>query len=291
MSGLRWRLRQENPMKAARELSRPAALAAGLAIASPAQAANGWLSSPCAFPTTDGALLLALLAGAAAASAIAALVFRHRARSLAKQSLRHATRLDMLATIEANHRALAAIEPQACVIWSDGHPRIALYTLQSPLGVPAKLAQLLRFGSWLHPDDAGRAAASLGRLQTHGEAFISNASTLEGHVIELAGAVCGAETVLRIRPFSPVNKELVRLISENKHLRQSVHDRESVLDSLPVPVWLRDAKGTLSWVNTAYVAAIGAASKEEALNKQIELFETRQRAELLRLGQSKKPGR
>jgi signal transduction histidine kinase len=266
-------------------------LAASLAIASPVHAANGWLPSPATLVSADGALLLAVLAGAATASGIAAFLFRQRARSMAKQALRHATRVDLLATIEANYRALAAIEPQACVIWSDAHPRLALYTLQSSLGVPAKLAQLLRFGSWLHPDDAGRVAGSLGRLQARGEAFVSNASTLEGHVIELAGAVCGAETVLRVRPFSPVNKELVRLISENKHLKQSARDRERLLDSMPVPVWLRDAKGTLSWVNTAYAAAIGAGSKEEALEKQIELFETRQRAELLRLSQSKKAGR
>src|SRR5262245_61446277 len=128
-------------MKAARELSWPALLAAGLAIASPAQAAAVWLSSLCTFSSSDGALLLAVLAGAATASLIAALLFRQRARSLAKQALRHATRLDLLATVEANHRALAAVEPQACVIWSDGHPRLALYTVQSSLGVPAKLTQ------------------------------------------------------------------------------------------------------------------------------------------------------
>jgi signal transduction histidine kinase len=278
-------------MKTARELSWPASLAAGLATASPGHAASSSAPPLLTFASTDGTFLLAALAGVAAASAIAALLFRQKVRSLEKQALRQATRLDLLSTVEANHRALAAVEPQACVVWSDGHPRLALYTLQGQLGVPAKLAQLLRFGSWLHPDDAGRASQSLGRLQTRGEAFIANASTLEGHVIELAGAVCGAETVLRIRPFSPLNKEHVRLISENKHLKQAVRDREKVLDSLPVPVWLRDAKGTLSWVNTAYGAAIGAASKEEALEKQIELFETRQRAELLRLCQSKQTGR
>jgi len=287
---------QETPMKAVRELLRPA-FAAGLTIGSlalaaqPARAADGWFASSCAIAEANTALLFAVLAGLAAAFATLALIFRDRARGFAQASLREATRLDTLATVEANYRALASMEPLACVIWSDGHPRLALHTLQSTTGVPAKLPQLLRFASWLHPDDAGRAAASLNRLQTNGEAFVSNASTLDGHVIEIAGAVCGAETVTRIRPFSPVNKELVRLIGENKRLKQAVYEREKLLDSLPMPVWLRDPKSALSWVNTAYVTAAGAASRDDALAKQIELFETRQRAELHRQSQTKKSGR
>ncbi|MBI4723483.1 MAG: PAS-domain containing protein [Rhodomicrobium sp.] len=284
-------------MKASRKSSRSAPAAAGFALAlpflaaTPAEASEGWFTFPCAFAGPDSLLIGAGLIGAAAASAILAFIFREKARALAKQSLRHLARLDALSTVEANFRALVSLEPQACVIWSDGHPRLALHTLQSTLGVPTKLPQILRFGSWLHPDDAGRTAESLTRLQKRGEAFISNASTLEGHVIEVAGAVAGAETILRIRPFSPVNKELVRLIGENKRLKQSLHDRERLLDSLPVPVWLRDAKGALSWVNSAYLSAINANTREETLEKQIELFETRQRSELHRLSHAKKPGR
>ena len=227
------------------------------------------------------ALTLAVLAGLSAAFAIFGLIFRERARIFAQRSLRDTTLLDTLATVEDNYRALASLEPQVCIIWSDGHARLALHTMQSILGVPAKLPLLLRFASWLHPDDAGRVASGVNRLQTRGEGFVSNASTLGGQVVEVAGAVCGTGTVLRIRPFSPVNKELVRLIGENKRLKQAVYERETLLDSLPVPVWLRDAKNALTWVNAAYAAAAGAKNREEALSKQIELFETRQRSDLI----------
>ncbi len=282
-------------MKAVREVMRPA-FAGGFTIASltlaaaPAKAA-GWLASTCTIAEAGTALIFAVLAGLAAAFAILSFIFRERARSFAHQSLRDSTRLDTLATVEDNYRALVSLEPQVCVIWGDSHARLALHTLQSVTGVPAKLPTLLRFASWLHPDDAGRVAASLNRLQTRGEGFVSNASTLGGHVVEVAGAVSGAETVLRIRPFSPVNKELVRLIGENKRLKQAVYEREKLLDSLPVPIWFRDMKSGLNWVNTAYAAAAGAKTKEEALAKQIELFETRQRSELHRLSQAKKQSR
>ena len=201
------------------------------------------------------------------------------------------TRLDTLATVEDNYRALASLEPQVCVIWSDSHARLALHSMHSAAGVPAKLPLLLRFGVLAASRRCGQGGREFSRLQTRGEGFVSNASTLEGHVVEVAGAVCGAETVLRIRPFSPVNKELVRLIGENKRLKQAVYEREKLLDSLPVPVWLRDAKSALNWVNSAYAVAAGAKTKEEALAKQIELFETRQRSELHRLSQAKKQGR
>ncbi len=258
-----------------------------------AASAAGNLSdaSTCAFGNADAALIGAVLAGAAAGCAVLAVIFREKAQWYAKQLLRQKARFDSLSAIENNFRALAALEPQAFVIWTDANPRLALHNLPGPVGVPVKLAQLLRFGAWLHPDDAARSAESLNRLQTQGEGFVSNASTLEGHVIEISGAVSGADTVLRIRPFSPVNKELVRLIGENKRMKQSLQDRESLLDNLPMPVWLRDAKGALTWVNTAYVTAINAKSRDETIEKKIELFETRQRADLLRMSQSKKGGR
>jgi signal transduction histidine kinase len=277
-------------MKAVRRVLRPGVAAWLALLAAPAEAA-GWFSSACTAAEANAALIFAVLAGFTAAFAILALIFRERARGFAHQSLRDSTHLDTLATIEDNYRALASLEPQVCVIWSDAHARLALHTMQSGAGVPGKLPLFLRFSSWLHPDDASRIGASLNRLQTRGEAFVSNASTLEGHVVEVAGAACGAETVLRVRPFSPVNKELVRLIGENKRLKQAVHEREKLLDSLPVPAWLRDAKGALTWVNTAYASAAGAATKEEALAKQIELFETRQRSELHRLSQTRKQDR
>jgi signal transduction histidine kinase len=248
-------------------------------------------TSTCAFGSANALLTGAALAGAAAGCAVLASLFRRKAHRHAQQLLREKARLDTLSTVETNFRALASLEPQAFMIWTDGNPRLALHTLPSAMGVPSKLAQLLRFGAWLHPDDAGKIARSISRLQSHGEAFALDASTVEGHVVEVCGAVSGADVVLRIRPFSRMNKELVRLIGENRRLKQSVQDRENLLDSLPMPVWLRDAKGALTWVNTAYVNAINGESRKETIEKMIELFETRQRSDLLRLSHSKKPGR
>lgn len=180
-------LKREKAMKAMRRVLLPA-LAACLTTAwltlaaAPAEAAS-WLSSACTAAEANVSLIFAVLAGFAAAFAILALIFRERARSFAHQTLSASTHLDTLATVEDNYRALASLEPQACVIWSDAHARLALHTMPAGAGVPGKLPMFLRFGAWLHPDDAGRVAASLAgcrrgarpsfRTQAHSKAMSS----------------------------------------------------------------------------------------------------------------------
>ncbi len=245
----------------------------------------------CSLGGSNSLLVLSLLGGSAIAGALGAVAFRQKARFFSQQLTRQRAKVEEMAQADAAFRALIAIEPQCCVVWNDAAPRLVLHTIDGALGVPHKLTQLLRFGSWLHADDAIRTAASLERLQKTGEPFSSNASTLEGHLVEISGGTAGPDMVVRVRPYSPVNKELVRLIGENKRLRQAVQDRDCLLDNLPSPAWIRDHKGALSWVNGAYVSAVNAGGREEVLRTQMELFETRQRAELSRLSQTKKSGR
>ena len=249
------------------------------------------LLQACPFGGTSGLLVFSVLGGTLLAGGLAALALRQKVQSLSRRLVRERAQLDSLTGAGENLRALVSIEPQCCVAWSEGSPHLMLHTLPAELGVPQKLSQLLRFASWLHPDDAERTAADLDVLQSRGEAFNGNASTLEGHVIEVAGAIAGTDVLLRFRPFSPVNTELVRLIGENKRLRQALRDRDTLLDSLPSPMWIRDPKGPLSWVNEAYVSAVNAKGRDEVIRGQIELFETRQRAELSRLSKLKKSAR
>jgi signal transduction histidine kinase len=236
-------------------------------------------------------LILSALGGTALAGGLAILALQRRVQLLSRRLVRQRAQFDSLAGTDGSLRALISVEPQCCIVWSDGEPELVLHSLPAAFGVPQKLTQLLRFASWLHPEDAARTAADLERLQSRGEPFSSNASTLEGHVIEATGAISGTDVVLRFRPFSPVNNELVRLIGENKRLKQGLQERDRLLDNLPSPVWIRDHKGALSFVNEAYAAAVSVKGPEEVLRGQIELFETRQRNELSRLSKLKKSAR
>src|SRR5579883_2686570 len=206
-----------------------------LALCVHAQAAaaapeNGFIT--CAAITGSNLMLiLAASGGIAIAAGLFGIINREKARRLAAILARNSARLDVLSTAERDFRALASLEPKALVVWDDGEPRLAFHSFQPVHGVPSKLPHLLRFGSWLHLEDAAKIAENVSGLQDRGEAFAANASTLDGNVLEIAGAPFGTGTVLRISLFSPPNKELARLIAENKRLKQSTEDREKLLDS------------------------------------------------------------
>ncbi|HEY4113153.1 MAG TPA: PAS-domain containing protein [Rhizomicrobium sp.] len=48
-------------------------------------------------------------------------------------------------------------------------------------------------------------------------------------------------------------------------------DDHSLLEALPIPVWLRDASLSLVWVNRAYTAAVGATDESAVIGSQIAL--------------------
>src|SRR5262249_48868459 len=50
-----------------------------------------------------------------------------------------------------------------------------------------------------------------------------------------------------------------------------------LLDSMPMPVWLKGLDGRIQWANAAYIAAVEAKSLSEVRERQIELLEQNQR--------------
>src|SRR5262249_32017585 len=160
-------------------------------------------------------------------------------------------------------RALAALEPQVCIVWSDGTARLLLHTLPTTFTAPTKLAQLLRFNCWLNPDDAGELEGHLEHLRATGEPFSLKVSALANHSLEATGAVCDADVVLRFRPLSEIQRELAPLMGENKRLKRVLNDKDNFLDALPIPIWIRDNSGALSWVNQAYATTVNVKGRED----------------------------
>ena len=93
-------------------------------------------ASSCAFASSEALLAGAALAGAAAGCAVLAASFRRKAHGYAKHLIRQKVRLDGLSTVESNFRALASVEPQVLVIWTEGSPRLALHSIPTAVGVP-----------------------------------------------------------------------------------------------------------------------------------------------------------
>jgi signal transduction histidine kinase len=83
--------------------------------------------------------------------------------------------------------------------------------------------------------------------------------------------------MLRFRDVAGHREEIARIQGEHQRLAREVRASRALLDSLPIPVWLRGKDGRITWVNTAYVRAVEARSRAEVQERQIELLEQRQR--------------
>ncbi|MEQ1716871.1 MAG: ATP-binding protein, partial [Hyphomicrobium sp.] len=80
-----------------------------------------------------------------------------------------------------------------------------------------------------------------------------------------------------------------RVLESHQTLARDIRTSRALLDTLPMPAWLRGPDGRIVWVNAAYVSAVEAQSEPEVLEKQIELLESRERravAKVLSQGQN-----
>ncbi|HET9175376.1 MAG TPA: PAS-domain containing protein, partial [Pseudolabrys sp.] len=65
-------------------------------------------------------------------------------------------------------------------------------------------------------------------------------------------------------------------------LLADVETLRALLDSLPVPAWVRDNAGQLTFVNSAYARAVEAQNPDDAVARRLELLDQTVRAEMAR---------
>jgi signal transduction histidine kinase len=176
-------------------------------------------------------------------------------------------------------RTFLASEPQAFVAWSspDGDPDVSASTLL----IDAEGAQrrLLAFGTWLAPKDAQALEAAIDRLRKNGEAFRLPLAGVAGRYYDAEGRAVGGSAVLRIREVSGDRLELISLRERHAETQRMLTGLQALLDAAPAPVWLRDQNGRLSFVNKAYVAAVEAKDKEDAISRGVELLDREARSD------------
>lgn len=169
-------------------------------------------------------------------------------------------------------------EPQILVFWEQGEPlRIVAHTLKGIPGLPDTPERFLRFGIWLEPNSAQTLKTALDALFTAGHAFNIILRTQAGGHVEAEGRTAGGRAVLRLRDVAGHRDELARVLAQHQRLARETRASRTLLDTLPIPVWLRGKDGRITWVNSAYVKAVEAQSRAEVQDKQIELLEQRQR--------------
>ena len=224
--------------------------------------------------------LIALVAGA---GFIAGLFVWHMT-SVARREARYAKAESLqlrrnLAAADAIIRA----EPQVLIFWEQGQAvRIVAHTLSGVPGLPEHHAEILRFGQWLEVSAAGSLKAALDQLFANGKSFNIIMKTVTGGQVEAEGRAAGGRAVLRFKDISGYKLELSNILEQHGVLARDIRASRALLNTLPMPVWLRDRDGRISWVNTSYVTAVEAKSELEVLERQIELLESRQRKSVTR---------
>jgi signal transduction histidine kinase len=220
-------------------------------------------------------VLLATLAGAitfAVLSSIALMRARNRAET------ENAELRGQIAGFKASaERAEALVEgaEQRLVAWGPpGEAPLVAGQLTASVGVPGDRAAFLAFGTWLQPESAARLDRAIERLRESGDAFAITIATVAGSLVEASGRTVGSSAVASFRDLS--GDRLARAEAEARYdlLVAEVETLKATLSAAPMPIWLRDDEGRLTWVNAAYAHAVEAPDPETAVERGLELLDS-----------------
>ena len=170
-------------------------------------------------------------------------------------------------------KALLSSEPQILVEWQAASDQPGIDGDPAIVGASAP-HRVLAFGTWLEAGKAQAMEHAVDALRTRGEGFAMTLTTLSGHPIEAQGRAIGGRAVLRLKDASGIKRDLADLLSRHEALRSKVASLNMLVETLPSPVWTRDAAGQLDFVNSAYARAVEAKDADDAVARHLELLDS-----------------
>lgn len=220
------------------------------------------------------------LIGLVAGCGILASVFVWRALRASRYALAEAkTESETLRRRLAMVEAVVGAEPQTLLFWDhQSKLQVVSHTLSEIEGLPEGDAEILRFADWLDKRSTASLKNALSDLLKSGAPFNMIIKTRKGAPLEADGRAAGGRAVVRIRDIAGYKRDVSRIIDEHQNLARDITSSRALLNALPMPVWLNDASGQIVWVNAAYVTAVEAENENEAIERQVQLLEQRQRA-------------
>jgi signal transduction histidine kinase len=177
--------------------------------------------------------------------------------------------------------ALLLSEPQVMVDWRAASDEPSIDGDPAIVGVAAP-HRVLAFGTWLEPGRARVMEQAVEALRTRGEGFSQTLTTLQGRPIEAQGRAIGGRAVLRLKDASGVKRDLVELLSRHESLVAEVGSLRTLIETLPSPIWTRNAAGQLTFVNAAYARAVEAKDAADAIARRLELLDSTARENISR---------
>jgi len=166
-----------------------------------------------------------------------------------------------------------AAEAHVMVVWhgKQDTPSRIIGSMYGCANIPLTVAELLDFQSWLEPDSTGIIVAGLHALRDVGKPFNIGVRTRHNELLEADGRTAGGMATLRFRPLSGERYQFTELNYDARKLGMQVQRLSAVLDSAPLPIWLRNKDGQLNWVNQAYVKAVEMPDSDAVLKSKIEV--------------------
>jgi len=175
--------------------------------------------------------------------------------------------------------ALLLSEPQIVIDWPAGSDEPSIAGDPAIIGLSGP-QQLLVFGGWLEAGKAAVMERAVEALRARGEPFSMTLSTLGGHPIDVQGRAVGGHAVLRLKEAGGIKREVVELLERYEKLSVEAGSLRAVVETLPSPVWTRNAAGRLTFVNPAYARAVEAKSAAEVVDRRLELLDAAARTSI-----------
>lgn len=166
-----------------------------------------------------------------------------------------------------------AAEAHVMIVWhgKEEFPSRVIGSMYGSAKVPTAAADMLNFSAWLEADSSNVIEDCIRTLREVGKPFNIGVKTLNNELLEADGRVAGGMATLRFRPLSGERRQITELNYDVRKLGMQVERLSAVLDSAPLPIWLRDGEGRLSWVNRAYVKAVELPDSAAVLRSLIEV--------------------
>jgi len=231
------------------------------------------------------ALLTTALALLGFSVVAAILLMRTRTRAVRTEA-RQRSEIQDLQSQADRFRALLFVEPQILISWPAGDHRpqisgdIALLVAQE--NHRRQPQRILAFGTWLPPEPALQMDHAVSALRDAGEGFLLNLTTAHGHAVEVMGRAIGGQAIVRIRELSGLRRELAETNLRHKALVEETELLRRFTAAAPWPIWAKRAEGGLSYANAAYASATEAGSVADAIERNVELLDSDDRAAMQR---------
>ncbi len=175
--------------------------------------------------------------------------------------------------------ALMTVDPQVLIVWPsrDGTPEV----IGNPgvIGLGRQGEPLLAFGTWLDAEHALAFERAVTALRERGEGFSMRLATSAGRPLEALGRAIGGRAVLRLLDVSGARREVADMTLRVDAMTRELAALKALVEAMPMPVWVRDRSGALTYANPAYVRAVEAASLPAVLKARTELLDSGDRGE------------